>query len=100
MVYEFLLPGANNAQTSKQLCRILNISVRELTAAIQRERRAGKPICSTTGGSGEKPGYYMAATREEMQRLCDSLHHRAGEIYKTRGALLDMIELLPSKEEY
>lgn len=94
MICEVLHEGAENAQTGKELCKLLNITARELTAAIERERRAGIPICASTGST---PGYYIAATQEEMQRYCNSLLHRAGEIHKTRRACLQTMEHLPDE---
>lgn len=92
MIYEILLEGAENAQTGKEICKALNITARDLTLAIERERRSGKPICASTGST---PGYFLAANREEMQRFCNSLYHRAGEIHKTRDACMKTIEDLP-----
>ena len=96
MIYEVLLTGAENARTGRELCETLNITPRELTAAIERERRAGQPICAATGNH---PGYYLAANQEEMQRYCRSLWRRAGEIFKTRRACIATIENLPPQEE-
>ena len=96
MIYEILLEGAENARTGKELCKALNITPRELTVAIERERRTGRPICAATG---KTPGYFLAANREEMQRYCGSLYRRAGEIFKTRRACLKTIEELPEQEE-
>lgn len=45
MVYEVLLKGRENAITGKEICSILDIKARDLTAAIERERREGKAIC-------------------------------------------------------
>lgn len=92
MIYEILLEGKENAQTSRAICSLLNINSRDLTIAIERERRAGRPICAS---SGEIPGYYIAANRAEMQQYCDRLKHRAGEIFKTRAACLQTLEGLP-----
>lgn len=92
MVYEILSTGEINARTGKQLCRALNLTPRELTAAIARERREGKPICASTGST---PGYFLAETQEEMERYCRSLWRRAGEIHKTRRACLKSLEALP-----
>lgn len=93
MIAEMLLEGAENAQTGRELCRILRLTPRELTVAIERERRQGKPICAATGST---PGYYLAANQEEMQRYCLSLLHRAGEIHKTRQACIKTLENLPT----
>ena len=95
MIFEILSEGANNARTGRELCELLNITARDLTAAIERERRAGKPICAATG---KTPGYYLAANQAEMQRYCRSLWHRAGEIHKTRRACLKTLEDLPAEE--
>ncbi len=92
MVYEILLTGKHNAQTSKEICKLLNITTRELTSLIERERRAGKPICASTGAQS---GYYIAASQDEMERYCRSLYHRAGEIFKTRRACMATIDQLP-----
>ena len=92
MVYELLAEGAENARTGKYICNLLNISDRELTQQVERERRAGKPICAA---SGAKPGYFLAANKDEMQRYCKSLLHRQKEIGKTRTACIKTIKQLP-----
>jgi len=97
MIQEMLSEGAENARTGKELCRELNIKHRELTKAIERERRAGAPICAATG---KRPGYFLAANQAEMQKFCRSLFYRAGEIHKTRKACLDTIESLPPGEAF
>lgn len=96
MIYEILSEGAENAQTGKEICNLLHITARDLTAYIERERRQGKPICAST--DSRSPGYFLAADKEEMQRYCRSLNHRAGEIHKTRRACLQTIEGLPERE--
>lgn len=96
MIFELLSEGAENAITGRELCEILNIKMRDLTAAIERERRDGKPICAKTGSN---PGYYLAANKEEMAGYCKSLLHRAGEIFKTRRACIQTIDKLPAGEE-
>lgn len=94
MIYEVLRKGAENAITGKEICKLLDISARDLTAAIELERREGKPICASTDRTN--PGYYLAATKEEMLRYCNSLFHRAGEIHKTRKACLKTMQELPA----
>ena len=94
MVYEILSTGAENAQTARTLCGLLGLTPRELTIAIERERREGRPICSSTG---RPAGYYIAANRQEMAAFCRSLRHRAGEIHKTREACINMLDKLPAK---
>ena len=96
MVYEILLPGEQNAQSSRDICRILGITTRQLTQAVEAERRAGKPICASC--SRRTPGYYLAETQQEMQDYCGKLKHRAGEIFATRRACMATIESLPAEE--
>lgn len=95
MIFEVLSEGAENAQTGKDLCVLLNLTARDLTAAVEKERRQGKPICASTGPN---PGYYLAATQDEMRRYCDSLQHREREIRKTRNACRKTIDRLPAED--
>lgn len=95
MVYEVLGEGAENARTGKEICKILNLTQRELTQVVERERRAGMPICASTG---IKAGYYRAATQKEMERYCASLLRREKEIGRTRRACKKSIKVLPPEE--
>ena len=92
LVSDYLTAGKDNARTGKELCDLLNITARDLTAAIERERREGQPICASTGST---PGYYLAADRQEMETYCNSLRKRAGEIFKTRRACIQSMAKLP-----
>lgn len=92
LVKEMLSLGADNARTASELCEYLGITLRELTAEIERERRNGVAICASTGSN---PGYYLAANQEEMQQYCNRLSHRIKEIHKTREACLNTINTLP-----
>lgn len=91
-----LSTGEENARSGKELCKALNLNARDLTQAVADERRAGKPICASS--NNKRPGYFLAATKEEMQRYCRSLNHRAGEIHKTRRACIKAMEKLPESE--
>jgi len=95
MISELLFEGAENAQSSTILCKRLNITRRELSQAVEAERRQGAPICASTDRTA--PGYYLAADKKEMQAFCGSLSHRAGEIHKTRRACLKTIDRLPDR---
>lgn len=86
MIHELLDVGRENARTGKELAQLLNTDIRHVTAQIERERRDGHAICAETGG--QNPGYYIAADENEINDYCESLHRRAAEMYKTRGALL------------
>lgn len=92
MISEILGHGEENAITGKRICLYLQISTRDLTQAIERERRAGIPICASTGSN---PGYYLAANKAEMEAYCQSLKHRGIEIFKTRQACLKAVNNLP-----
>lgn len=94
MICEILSTGEHNARTGREICALLNISARDLTAAVERERRAGQPICAST--DSKSPGYYLAADKDEMQRYCNSLMRRAGEIHKTRRACMEAMQKLPA----
>ena len=91
MVSTFLFEGKENAQRANYLCKQLNLTPRQLTLAIEAERRSGAPICATCG---KNPGYYLAANKEEMQEYCKKLKNRAIEIFKTRKACQETIEKL------
>ena len=88
MIAELLSVGRENARTGKELAAVIGCDIREITAAVERERRQGQPICAATG---ENPGYYMASDAEELERYCNRLHHRAAELYRTRQALLNVL---------
>lgn len=88
MITELLSEGAASARTGKELAILLSCDIRDITAAVERERRQGQPICAA---SGENPGYYLAANAEELENYCSRLHHRAAELYKTRRALLNVL---------
>lgn len=96
MIFEMLDTGEQNARTARELARILNTDRRQISSLVERERRAGKPICATS--DSKTPGYYIPATREDMERYCRRLQHRAGEIFKTRAACLETLDTLPAAE--
>lgn len=90
MITEILLKGSENALTGKQLARICGCDIRTVTEQIERERREGSPICANM--SGVNAGYYLAANEHELDTYCGKLHKRASELYKTRQALLCVLQ--------
>ena len=94
MIFELLGTGADNPITAKKLAKCLHVEPRDISAMIEKERREGKPICASC--NGRKPGYYIPATRKEMENYCGRLLHRAGEIHKTRKACLQTLGRLPA----
>ncbi len=97
MIKELLSEGPENAINGRDICQLLGLSMRELTAAVERERRAGAPICATNGRY--KPGYYLAPDRETMEDYCRRLQHRAGEMQKTRRYCMKTAKGLPERKE-
>ena len=96
MIQDYLAKGEENARTGKELCRLLGLTARDVSEAVEKARRDGVPICANTGSN---PGYYIAATKDDMTRYCRSLWKRAGEIHKTRRACLKTIEDLPDGKQ-
>lgn len=94
MINELLSSGAGHARTGKEIANLLGVDIRTITEQIERERRAGQPICASMNG-----GYYLAANREELQAYCDCIKGRAIEIFKTRQALIKVIDLLPAADQ-
>ena len=96
MIYELLSTGKESARTARDLARITGMDRRGISSSIEKERRAGRPICATCDGNA--PGYYIAADQNEMQAYCDSLRHREREIAKTRRACARTIRSLPNPQ--
>ena len=96
MIHELLAEGRENARTGRELATILGCDIRAVTLQIEQERRDGQPICAATG---ENPGYYLAATPEELGRYCDRLKGRAIEVFKTRKALIDVLRKIEAEKQ-
>ena len=92
MIYELLDTGEQNALTARYLAQLLGTDRRSISALVERERRAGKPICATC--DSKTPGYFIPANRQEMEAYCASLRHRENEIAKTREACVKTLEEL------
>lgn len=96
MIGELLGTGADSARTGKELAQVLNCTTRDIARAVERERRSGAPICA----SCDKPkGYYLAETEEDLEAYCAMLRHRAGEIFKTRRAMLDILKKIRDQKQ-
>lgn len=91
MIYEVLGKGQAAAKTCNEIAKLLNLSARQVTAAIQKERAGGKPICAATGIN---PGYYIPETAADMIQYCKQLKHREMEIERTRRACSRFIKTL------
>lgn len=97
MISELLFHGHENPRTGKELAAYLNCDIRTITEQIEHERRAGQPICANM--RGEHAGYFLAETPEELKKYCDQLYKRGGELFKTRRALLRVLEQLIEQKE-
>lgn len=83
-VADFLPHGAEDAVDAQTLAAALGFkSVRELSKRIERERRAGQPICASV--SGEHRGYFIGDA-EELRLYLHSLDRRLREVRRTRDA--------------
>lgn len=73
--------GRKNAVTASRLAEILEIKdVRQVTKLIERERRAGVPICAS---NDTNPGYYLAESPEELETYIASLNRRSRHLQAT-----------------
>lgn len=88
-VADFLPHGAANAVDGRSLATAMGFkSVRELSKRIERERRAGQPICAAV--SGEHRGYFIGDA-EELRLYLYSLDRRLREVRRTRDAIVETL---------
>ena len=88
-VADFLPHGAANAVDGRSLATAMGFkSVRELSKRIERERRAGQPICAAV--SGEHRGYSIGDA-EELRLYLHSLDRRLREVRRTRDAIVETL---------
>lgn len=81
-----LLCGSDNPMTAHEIMSVLDLSdPRLITKAIERERRAGLPICAST--DTKRPGYFLADTPEELANYTRSLRHRVQAVSRTLAAM-------------
>ena len=80
-VADFLSRGRENAIPRRDLERLTKLAPREVSLAVERERRAGVPILA------DGRGYFLPVSEEERAECVRSLRHRAGEILTTARAV-------------
>lgn len=98
IVSRLLSHGRENPITGAVLVRLLGLKdLRELTQLIERERRAGVPICAATDASN--PGYYLADGPSELETYLDSLDRRLRNIGQTRRHLGDTLLRMVGQEK-
>lgn len=85
-VSDMLLEGKENAITGGRLVDVLELKdLREPTQLVEGERRAGSPICASTGNGSH--GYYLAKDAAELEDYLGSLDRRLHHIGLTRRHL-------------
>ena len=68
---------------------VLIADVRQLSKAVERERRRGAPICAAV--SGDSRGYFLASSPDELSAYLKALDHRLREVRRTRDACGDTL---------
>lgn len=81
-----ILSGVENPMTAQEIMAALDVpDPRLITKAIERERRAGVPICASN--DSKRPGYYLADSPSELESYTRSLRHRVKAVSRTLAAL-------------
>ena len=74
--------------TARELAdRLQARSIRDISKEIERERRAGIPICAST--DSETPGFYLPADAAELAQYRRSLQRRISAVIRTLRAIED-----------
>lgn len=76
-IFDILPEGRRNALPLALLCDIFGMDSRTARKEIERERKAGAPILSTTTPPG---GYYRSRDTEELRCFVRSMERRAVNI--------------------
>ena len=98
VVSSLLMTGEANAVPARELVALLGLKdAREVSKLVERERRAGVPICAAV--SGEDRGYYLADTPAELERYLRSLDRRLKNIRLTREAVQDTLLRMSQQEQ-
>lgn len=80
-IADLLGVGRENAITRRDLERLTGLAPREVSLAVERERRSGVPILA------DGSGYYLPSSHDERAACVRSLRHRAREILITARAI-------------
>ena len=81
-IADLLGVGRENAITRRDLERLTGLDGRSVRLFIERERRAGIPICSDN-----QNGYYLPCCKSEKDAFVASMRHRAREIERVAAAV-------------
>lgn len=80
-VSDLLRHGGENPTSCRELTALTGWRPREITRAIEAERRSGVAIAANSRG------YFLPADTYELDRYLTSLLHRENEVKKTRLAV-------------
>ena len=81
-----ILRGRDNPLTCQEIMAALSLSdPRVVTKIIERERRAGLPICASNDSA--RPGYFLADSPAELEHYTRSLRRRVKAVSGTLAAL-------------
>lgn len=80
-IADLLGVGRENAIPRRDLERLTGLAPREVSLAVERERRSGVPILA------DGSGYYLPASHDERAACVRSLRHRAREILITARSI-------------
>lgn len=85
LISDCLSVGKENAHTATEIAGWKNVSPRDITKAIERERQDGIPICATC--NSEHPGYFLAQDAAELAAYLQSFKRRRRNMARTEDAL-------------
>lgn len=85
MLAEYIPKGKTNAMTGRELSQMLQVSNRQIRAEIEKLRRDGLVICSSS--RGEKKGYYIPENEHEKEEF---LNQYESYIKQMRRTLYEM----------
>lgn len=91
MIHELLGIGQANAVTASKLAAALGVNVRQVQAAVRRERLEGFPICAT---KAFPPGLFIASEPMELERYRRSLDSELHNLQMTRDAVAGMLDAM------
>ena len=80
-IADLLGVGRENAIPRRDLERLTGLAPREVSLAVERERRSGVPILA------DGSGYYLPSSHDERAACVRSLRHRAREILITARSI-------------
>ena len=92
MIFELLGYGKDAALTASELSQLTGLPERRVTRLIERERRAGTPICASSGSACK--GYYLASTPDELEQYTRALNRRIRTITDGLDALITIRDKL------